>query len=161
MQAHSGRIEAALVNVVAQIQKLADLHTVGITSNEHAQEVIAKARALHSEIGAGISAAELFTPATYRSKRTGDMQEYPAHTLHRTTVSIRAALRRANRRLFKNGYGPQLRAARTPREKEIGQWFLVENKFLKEAFNRERLEDYLREIGMLLPTEDIAETTAQ
>jgi hypothetical protein len=158
MQAHSGRIEAALVNVVPQIQELADLHTVGITSNEHAQEVIAKARALYSEIGAGISAAEQFTPATYRSKRTGVMQEYPAHTLPRTTVSIRAALRRANRR---NGYGPQFRAARTPREKEIGQWFLVENKFLKDAFNRERLEDYLREIGVLLPTEDIAETTVQ
>jgi len=51
-------IEAALAGVVPQIQELADLLTVGIASDEHAQDVIAKARALHSEIGAGISAAE-------------------------------------------------------------------------------------------------------
>lgn len=51
-------IETALVNVMPQIQELADLLTVGITSDEHTQEVIAKAQALHSEIGAGISAAE-------------------------------------------------------------------------------------------------------
>ena len=73
----------------------------------------------------------------------------------KSPVSIRAALARANRRLFEKGYGPQIHTARSHGDKQIGQWLLIGNNIVKDGFNHERLEEYLREIGALAGHESL------
>lgn len=70
--------------------------------------------------------------------------------LRKIPVTIRAAIARGNRKLFDKGWGPQIRTSRSWGEKEIGRWLLVKSNFVKDGFNDlARLEEYLREIGVL------------
>lgn len=70
--------------------------------------------------------------------------------LRKIPVTIRAAIARGNRKLFDKGWGPQICTSRSSGEKEIGRWLLVKSNFVKDGFNDlARLEEYLREIGVL------------